>query len=154
MLSGVLSLLQHSFACELLLLKHELQTGCFIHWTYNCCGCLFRAGLNRYVDELCCNTEWMWASGHTNLFFLQKSCSHRKCCYWTYWTLWEFCFPEAFKHRCPSACCPLQVTTEISVESKHQTLQGLAFPLQDAAKRALQQLAQKRINYVQLVSQL
>lgn len=50
------------------------------------------------------------------------------------------------------ACCPLQVTTEISVESKHQTLQGLAFPLQETAKRALQQLAQKRINYIQLVS--
>lgn len=92
MLSGVLSSLQRSFACELLLLKHELQTACFIHWTYNCCGCLFRAGLNRYVDELCCNTEWMWFSGHTNLSLLQKSCSHRKCCYWTYWTLWEFFF--------------------------------------------------------------
>ncbi|XP_062272053.1 twinfilin-2 isoform X2 [Scomber scombrus] len=51
---------------------------------------------------------------------------------------------------CMYACCPLQVTTEISVESKHQTLQGLAFPLQETAKRALQQLAQKRINYIQL----
>ena len=52
------------------------------------------------------------------------------------------------------ACCPLQVKTEISVENKHQTLQGLAFPLQETAKRALQQLAQKRINYIQLVSHL
>ncbi|GAA6221976.1 twinfilin-2 [Lates japonicus] len=43
-----------------------------------------------------------------------------------------------------------QVKTEISVESKHQTLQGLAFPLQETAKRALQQLAQKRVNYIQL----
>ncbi|XP_041673477.1 twinfilin-2 isoform X2 [Cheilinus undulatus] len=43
-----------------------------------------------------------------------------------------------------------QVKTEISVESKHQTLQGLAFPLQETAKKALQQLAQKRINYIQL----
>lgn len=42
--------------------------------------------------------------------------------------------------------------TEISVDSKHQTLQGLAFPLRESAKRALQQLAQKRINYIQLVS--
>lgn len=50
------------------------------------------------------------------------------------------------------ACCPLQVNTEISVESKPQTLQGLAFPLQETARRALQQLAQKRINYIQLVS--
>lgn len=48
--------------------------------------------------------------------------------------------------------CPLQVKTEISVDSKHQTLQGLAFPLQESAKRALQQLAHKRINYIQLVS--
>lgn len=53
---------------------------------------------------------------------------------------------------CVFACCPPQVKTEISVESKHQTLQGLAFPLQETAKRALQQLAQKRINYIQLVS--
>lgn len=41
--------------------------------------------------------------------------------------------------------------TEISVESKHQTLQGLAFPLQPGAQRALQQLRQKTINYIQLV---
>lgn len=36
------------------------------------------------------------------------------------------------------------------MESKHQTLQGLAFPLQEEAKQALQQLAQKSINYIQL----
>lgn len=41
---------------------------------------------------------------------------------------------------------------DISVDSKHQTLQGLAFPLQDSARRALQQLALRRLNYVQLVS--
>lgn len=41
--------------------------------------------------------------------------------------------------------------TEISVESKHQTLQGLAFPLQPEAQRALQQLKQKMVNYIQLV---
>ena len=46
--------------------------------------------------------------------------------------------------------CP-QVKTEISVESKHQTLQGLAFPLQPQAQRALQQLRQKMVNYIQLV---
>lgn len=45
----------------------------------------------------------------------------------------------------------LQVKTEISVESRHQTLQGLAFPLQSEAQRALQQLRQKTINYIQLV---
>ncbi|KAM3878511.1 twinfilin-2 [Diretmus argenteus] len=55
-----------------------------------------------------------------------------------------------WRYLCVCACCPLQVKTEISVESKHQTLQGLAFPLQDTAKRALEQLAQKRINYIQL----
>uniref|UniRef100_A0A8C4A959 ADF-H domain-containing protein n=1 Tax=Denticeps clupeoides TaxID=299321 RepID=A0A8C4A959_9TELE len=38
--------------------------------------------------------------------------------------------------------------TEISVGNR--ALQGLAFPLQDEAKRALQQLKQKRVNYVQL----
>jgi len=43
------------------------------------------------------------------------------------------------------------VKTEISVDPKHQTLQGLAFPLQAEAKRALQQLAERRINYIQLV---
>ncbi|ELV10385.1 Twinfilin-2 [Tupaia chinensis] len=43
-----------------------------------------------------------------------------------------------------------EVKTEISVESKHQTLQGLAFPLQPEAQRALQQLRQKLIDYIQL----
>ncbi|KAB0389269.1 hypothetical protein E2I00_019020, partial [Balaenoptera physalus] len=44
----------------------------------------------------------------------------------------------------------VKVKTEISVESKHQTLQGLAFPLQPQAQRALQQLRQKMVNYIQL----
>ncbi|XP_052575124.1 toll-like receptor 9 isoform X3 [Peromyscus californicus insignis] len=43
-----------------------------------------------------------------------------------------------------------EVKTEISVESKHQTLQGLAFPLQPEAQRALQQLKQRTVNYIQL----
>ncbi|XP_015276397.1 PREDICTED: twinfilin-2 isoform X3 [Gekko japonicus] len=43
-----------------------------------------------------------------------------------------------------------QVKTEISVESKHQTLQGLAFPLQPEAQQAIQLLKQKKINYIQL----
>ncbi|XP_051931986.1 twinfilin-2 [Hippocampus zosterae] len=43
-----------------------------------------------------------------------------------------------------------EVAVENSVESKQQTLQGLAFPLQETARRALQQLAQKQINYIQL----
>uniref|UniRef100_A0A4W5LGI2 Twinfilin actin-binding protein 2a n=1 Tax=Hucho hucho TaxID=62062 RepID=A0A4W5LGI2_9TELE len=51
---------------------------------------------------------------------------------------------------CLCICCPHQVKTETSVESKSQTLQGLTFPLQEDAKRVLQQLAQKHINYIQL----
>ncbi|KAJ7998425.1 hypothetical protein DPEC_G00204800 [Dallia pectoralis] len=43
-----------------------------------------------------------------------------------------------------------QVKMEISVESKQQNIQGLAFPLQETAKQALQLFAQKRINYIQL----
>uniref|UniRef100_A0A3P8XII6 Twinfilin actin-binding protein 2a n=1 Tax=Esox lucius TaxID=8010 RepID=A0A3P8XII6_ESOLU len=43
-----------------------------------------------------------------------------------------------------------EVKMEISVESKQQNLQGLAFPLQETAKRALKQLAQKHVNYIQL----
>ncbi|XP_074986707.1 twinfilin-2 isoform X2 [Caretta caretta] len=43
-----------------------------------------------------------------------------------------------------------EVKTEISVESKHQTLQGLAFPLQADAQQAIQLLKQKKINYIQL----
>ncbi|XP_051777323.1 twinfilin-2 isoform X1 [Erpetoichthys calabaricus] len=42
------------------------------------------------------------------------------------------------------------VKTEISVESKHQTLQGLAFPLQEAAQQAILLLKQGKVNYVQL----
>lgn len=41
---------------------------------------------------------------------------------------------------------------EFGLDKRAQTLQGLAFPLQEDAKRALQQLKQKRINYIQLVS--
>lgn len=37
------------------------------------------------------------------------------------------------------------------MESKHQTLQGLAFPLQPEVQRALQQLKQRTVNYIQLV---
>ncbi|CAI5767109.1 twinfilin-2 isoform X4 [Podarcis lilfordi] len=43
-----------------------------------------------------------------------------------------------------------EVKTEISVESKHQTLQGLAFPLQPEAQQAIRLLKQKKINYIQL----
>uniref|UniRef100_A0A4W5R783 Twinfilin actin-binding protein 2b n=1 Tax=Hucho hucho TaxID=62062 RepID=A0A4W5R783_9TELE len=43
-----------------------------------------------------------------------------------------------------------KVTMEFGLDKRHQTLTGLAFPLQEEAKRALQQLKQKRINYIQL----
>lgn len=45
----------------------------------------------------------------------------------------------------------LQVTMEFGLDKRAQTLQGLAFPIQEEAKRALQQLKHKRINYIQLV---
>lgn len=41
---------------------------------------------------------------------------------------------------------------EFGLDKRAQTLQGLAFPLQEEAKRALQQLKERRINYIQLVS--
>ncbi|XP_043934586.1 twinfilin-2-like isoform X2 [Protopterus annectens] len=44
----------------------------------------------------------------------------------------------------------VQVKTDISVESKHQTLQGISFPLQEEARKAILLLQQKKINYVQL----
>ena len=66
-------------------------------------------------------------------------------------TLWIFLW--RLREVCVFVCCLLQVNTEISVDTKHQTLQGLAFPLQETARRALQQLAHKLVNYVQLVSQ-
>lgn len=43
---------------------------------------------------------------------------------------------------------------EFGLDKRAQTLQGLAFPLQEEAKRALRQLKQRRINYIQLVSLL
>lgn len=46
-----------------------------------------------------------------------------------------------------------QVPMEFGLDKRAQTLQGLAFPLQEEAKRALQQLKQRRINYIQLVRQ-
>ncbi|CAB1354102.1 unnamed protein product [Coregonus sp. 'balchen'] len=46
----------------------------------------------------------------------------------------------------------VEVTMEFGLDKRHQTLTGLAFPLQEEAKRSLQQLKQKRINYIQLVS--
>lgn len=55
-------------------------------------------------------------------------------------------------YRILCLCALPQVTMEFGLDKRAQTLQGLAFPLQEEAKRALQQLKQKRINYIQLVS--
>uniref|UniRef100_A0A3Q0SMG4 Twinfilin actin-binding protein 2b n=1 Tax=Amphilophus citrinellus TaxID=61819 RepID=A0A3Q0SMG4_AMPCI len=76
----------------------------------------------------------------------------------------DVCFQGYLRHR--SSCsspAPLtaaeqelqriritEVTMEFGLDKRAQTLRGLAFPLQEEAKRALQQLKQKRINYIQL----
>uniref|UniRef100_A0A3P9C1X2 Twinfilin actin-binding protein 2b n=1 Tax=Maylandia zebra TaxID=106582 RepID=A0A3P9C1X2_9CICH len=76
----------------------------------------------------------------------------------------DVCFQGYLRHR--SSCsspAPLtaaeqelqrikitEVTMEFGLDKRAQTLQGLAFPLQEEAKRALQQLKHKRINYIQL----
>ncbi|XP_032819069.1 twinfilin-1-like [Petromyzon marinus] len=43
-----------------------------------------------------------------------------------------------------------EVNTDISVDSKHQTLQGVAFPIEERALEALYRLKTRKINYVQL----
>ncbi|XP_030629754.1 twinfilin-1a isoform X2 [Chanos chanos] len=43
-----------------------------------------------------------------------------------------------------------EVQTDISVDTKHQTLQGVAFPLHADAMEALQKFRDKKFNYVQL----
>ncbi|KAM9313450.1 twinfilin-1 [Gastrophryne carolinensis] len=40
--------------------------------------------------------------------------------------------------------------TEVSVDTKHQTLQGVSFPVEEDALQALEQLKIKKLNYVQL----
>uniref|UniRef100_A0A3B5L5E2 Twinfilin actin-binding protein 2b n=1 Tax=Xiphophorus couchianus TaxID=32473 RepID=A0A3B5L5E2_9TELE len=76
----------------------------------------------------------------------------------------DLCFQGYMRHR-SSCSSPAPLTsaeqelqrikiTEVLKKSHElsgaQTLQGLAFPLQEDAKRALQQLKHKRINYIQL----
>lgn len=48
--------------------------------------------------------------------------------------------------------CHVQVQTDISVDTKQQTLQGVAFPLHGDAVAALERYRDKKLNYVQLVS--
>lgn len=47
----------------------------------------------------------------------------------------------------------VQVQTDIHLDTKQQTLQGVVFPMQRDAIEALEQFRNKRINYVQLVSE-
>lgn len=44
------------------------------------------------------------------------------------------------------------MNTDISVDTKKPTLQGVVFPLHADAQAALEQYRSKRLNYVQLVS--
>lgn len=45
-----------------------------------------------------------------------------------------------------------QVQTDVGVDTKHQTLQGVAFPIAKEAIQALEKLRNKELNYVQLAS--
>ena len=47
--------------------------------------------------------------------------------------------------------CVLQVQTDISVDTKQQTLPGVAFPMHGDAMDALLRFRSKELNYVQLV---
>jgi len=50
---------------------------------------------------------------------------------------------------CMFAC--MQVNCDVSVDTKHQTVQGVAFPLSQAAVAELNRLKAGKVNYVQLV---
>ncbi|CAH2278003.1 twinfilin-1 isoform X2 [Pelobates cultripes] len=43
-----------------------------------------------------------------------------------------------------------ETKTDVGVDTKQQTLQGISFPLENAAYQALEQLKSKKLNYVQL----
>ncbi|KFQ85576.1 Twinfilin-1, partial [Phoenicopterus ruber ruber] len=45
-----------------------------------------------------------------------------------------------------------EVQTDVGVDTKHQTLQGVAFPIAKEAIQALEKLKDKKLNYVQLAS--
>ena len=45
----------------------------------------------------------------------------------------------------------VQVNADIGIDTKHQTLQGVAFPITQAAIEKLQELQNRAISYVQLV---
>lgn len=43
-----------------------------------------------------------------------------------------------------------EVQTDVGVDTKHQTLQGVAFPISREAFQALEKLSNRQLNYVQL----
>ncbi|ELV10695.1 Twinfilin-1 [Tupaia chinensis] len=45
----------------------------------------------------------------------------------------------------------VKVQTDVSVDTKHQTLQGVAFPISREAFQALEKLNNRQLNYVQLI---
>uniref|UniRef100_A0A8C4RES9 Twinfilin-1 n=1 Tax=Erpetoichthys calabaricus TaxID=27687 RepID=A0A8C4RES9_ERPCA len=55
--------------------------------------------------------------------------------------------PQTVKRR---SAVHKAVKTEVGVDSKHQTLQGVAFPVHKDALEALKQFRDKKLNYVQL----
>lgn len=81
---------------------------------------------------------WMLLKHLTNISLCSVFVIYHSDCLWRdLKTLFLWCF---------------QVQTDISVDSKHQTLQGVAFPLHRDAVAALERYKHKVINYVQLVS--
>jgi len=48
-------------------------------------------------------------------------------------------------------CLPMQINCDVHVDTKHQTVQGVAFPLSQAAISELERLKAGKVNYVQLV---
>lgn len=56
------------------------------------------------------------------------------------------------KAQVPLVLWRVQVQTDISVDTKQQTLQGVAFPIHKDAVAALERFRDKKLNYVQLVS--
>ena len=53
---------------------------------------------------------------------------------------------------CLSFICFLQVNVDVNVDSKSQTMQGLAFPISNNAIEMIGRLRDGIISYVQLVS--
>ncbi|KAK7915907.1 hypothetical protein WMY93_011668 [Mugilogobius chulae] len=79
-------------------------------------------------------------------FFREELNRIAQCVIWFDTVLWNI---QGQQNRTKTVFLWVIVKAEISMDIK-QTLQGLAFPLQESAKRALHLLSQKRVNYIQL----